>query len=588
MKEFFKYVMATVVGMFFIWIFLCVMSLVMFASMLAAGESKPSLEDGTVLRIRLTGVLSERSVDNPFTELLGNDAVESQGLDDMLKAIRVAKDNDKIKGIYLEGGVLSADFASLEELRKALVDFKSSKKFVISYADQYTQGSYYLASTADKVLLNPSGMLDWHGITSQPIFYTDLLKKVGVKMQVFKVGTFKSAVEPFILTEMSEPNRQQVQSFIGDIWTNFCKDVAASRKLSTDSLNAYADRYVTFGDVDDYVKLKLVDSLAYVDGVRAQLRTLCGGKNVKFISPVELAKLDKPRKADSRVVVYYAEGNIVDQITESPLGSTTSEIVGSKVVEDLDVLANDDKVKAVVLRINSGGGSAYASEQMWRAIQQLKAKKPVVVSMSGMAASGGYYMSCGANYIVADKTTLTGSIGIFGMIPDASELLTEKLGLHFDVVKTNKSGDFGSMGRPFNADESAAMQGYVNRGYRLFLSRVAEGRKMKVEDVDKIAQGRVWTGSQALGIKLVDKLGTLDDAIAEAAKLANLTDYALDTYPDKKSWLDQFKEATRKDSYMERKLQSTLGVYYEPLRYVSTCSQQNMLQARMLYAPNFK
>lgn len=588
MKEFFKYVMATVVGMFFIWIFLCVMSLVMFASMLTAGESKPSLEDGTVLRIRLTGVLSERSVDNPFTELLGNDAVESQGLDDMLKAIRVAKDNDKIKGIYLEGGVLSADFASLEELRKALVDFKSSKKFVISYADQYTQGSYYLASTADKVLLNPSGMLDWHGITSQPIFYTDLLKKVGVKMQVFKVGTFKSAVEPFILTEMSEPNRQQVQSFIGDIWTNFCKDVAASRKLSTDSLNAYADRYVTFGDVDDYVKLKLVDSLAYVDGVRAQLRTLCGGKNVKFISPVELAKLDKPRKADSRVVVYYAEGNIVDQITESPLGSTTSEIVGSKVVEDLDVLANDDKVKAVVLRINSGGGSAYASEQMWRAIQQLKAKKPVVVSMSGMAASGGYYMSCGANYIVADKTTLTGSIGIFGMIPDASELLTEKLGLHFDVVKTNKSGDFGSMGRPFNADESAAMQGYVNRGYRLFLSRVAEGRKMKVEDVDKIAQGRVWTGSQALGIKLVDKLGTLDDAIAEAAKLANLTDYALDTYPDKKSWLDQFKEATRKDSYMERKLQSTLGVYYEPLRYVSTCSQQNMLQARMLYAPNFK
>lgn len=588
MKEFFKYVAATVVGVFCIWIFICIMSLVMFASMLASGEGKPSVKDGSVLRINLSGVLAERAVNDPFSELLGKEKMESQGLDDMLKAIRVAKTNDKIKGIYLEGGMLSADFASLEELRKALTDFKKSKKFVVSYADQYTQGSYYLASTADKVLLNPNGMVDWHGIASQPIFYTDLLKKVGVKMQVFKVGTFKSAVEPFILTEMSEPNRQQVQSFIGDIWQHFCKDISASRKVSVDSLNAYADRYVTFGDVEDFVKMNLVDSLSYVDGVRDNLRALCGGKELNFVSPSDLAKLDEPKKADAKVVVYYAEGNIVDEITSSPLGSISSEIVGSKVVSDLDELANDEKVKAVVLRINSGGGSAYASEQMWRAIQQLKAKKPVVVSMSGMAASGGYYMSCGANYIVADKTTLTGSIGIFGMIPDASELLTEKLGLHFDVVKTNKSGDFGSMGRPFNADEAAAMQGYVNRGYKLFLKRVADGRKMKVEDVDKIAQGRVWTGNQALKIKLVDKLGTLDDAIAEAAKLAKLTDYALDTYPAKKSWFDELMESTNKDDYMERKLQSMLGVYYEPLRYVTTCNQQNMLQARMLYVPNFK
>lgn len=588
MKEFFKYVLATIVGFICVTAFMGIMSLIMFFSIMATSDTQPTVSDGSVLRIELNGTVSERATENPFAELMGNKALASQGLDDLLKAIKVAKTNDKIKGIYLEGGLLSADFASLEELRKALVDFKQSKKFVVAYADQYTQGSYYLASAADKVWLNPSGMLDWHGIASQPIFFTDLMKKVGVKMQVFKVGTFKSAVEPYILTEMSEPNRQQVQSFIGDIWQHFCQDVSASRKISTDSLNAFADRYVTFAEANDYVRLKMVDELTYIDQVRTKLQKLSQQDKVNFISPAELAKLDVPASSSNDIAIYYAEGTIVDVSTQSPLNSTQSEIVGSKVVSDLDKLAKDESVKAVVLRINSGGGSAYASEQMWRAVQQLKAKKPVVVSMSGMAASGGYYLSCGADYIVADKITLTGSIGIFGMVPDASELLTDKLGLHFDVVKTNVSSDFGAMGRGFNAAESAAMQNYVNRGYRLFLKRVADGRKMTPEQVDKIAQGRVWTGNQALKIKLVDKLGTLNDAVAEAAKRAKLQDYAICTFPAKTPWFEQLMNETTQRDYLEEKLQSALGVYYEPLRFVSTYDKHNVLQARMFYVPNFQ
>lgn len=588
MKQFFKYVLATVVGFLCVSLFMFVVGLGLIGSMMVADKGKPSITDGTVLRISLGGVLSERSVDNPFASLLGNEATKSQGLNDLLAAIRVAKDNDKVKGIYLEGGVLTADFASLEELRKALADFKKSKKFVIAYADAYTQGTYYVSSVADKVLLNPSGLIDWHGLASEPIFYTDLLKKVGVKMQVFKVGTYKSAVEPFILTGMSEPNRMQVQSFVGDIWQGICTDVAASRHLTTAQLNAYADDYISLADPADYVKKHLVDSLSYADGVRDRLRVMSGREKVKFVSPSQLAKLDKPAKAGKRIAVYYAEGEIVDQVTGSALSQQKPVIVGSKVVEDLDRLAHDDKVGAVVLRINSGGGSAYASEQMWRAVQLLKKKKPVVVSMGGMAASGGYYMACGADYIVAEPTTLTGSIGIFGMVPDASGLLTEKLGLHFDVVKTNRSSDFGALGRPLNEEESTAMQAYVDRGYKLFLSRVAAGRKMKTEEVDKIGQGRVWTGRQAAGIKLVDRLGTLDDAVAVAARRAKLTDYSVVSSPAQAPWFEQLLESTVKKDYMEEKLRTALGVYYAPLRFVSTLSAQPSLQARMFFVPNIK
>lgn len=592
MKQFLKYVLATIVGIACISVFTLVLSFIVMGVIAASSDSKPTVKDGTVLRISLSGNITERSNDNPFAKYFGNDAADNQGLDDILKAIKVAKTDERISGIYLEGGVLSTDYATLQELRHALMDFKQSKKFIVAYADSYTQGSYYLASTADKLFVNPSGMIDWHGIASQPIFYTDLLKKVGVKMQVFKVGTYKSAVEPFILTGMSDANREQVQSFVGSIWQQVCKDVAASRRLAVDSLNAYADCYTTFADPEQYVDTRLVDDLAYDDEVRQVLRVCSQQEQVNFIDPAQLAKLDvAPTSGDGAIAVYYAEGDIVDEAARTNFSGEMSQIVGSKVVADLDKLANDDKVKAVVLRINSGGGSAYASEQMWRAIQLLKQNKPVVVSMSGMAASGGYYMSCAADYIVAEPTTLTGSIGIFGMIPDASGLLTEKLGLHFDVVKTNKASDFGAMGRGFNADEAAAMQGYVNRGYQLFLSRVAAGRHMNPGQVDRIAQGRVWTGSQALGIKLVDKLGTLDDAIAVAAQRAGLKSYYLTSCPQKSSWIDQFLDSTVKRDYMEEKLQTALGEYYQPLRFVGglrSFDARSCVQARIFYVPNVK
>lgn len=591
MKDFLKYVLATIVGIICTGFLMGIMSLFMFIVMAISSSDTPSVKNGTVLRIQLSGTLNERAKENPFAQYLNSDIAQTQGLDDIISAIKTAQTNDKISGIYLEGGTLISDMATAQELRKALVDFKKSKKFILAYADNYSQGSYYVASVADKVLVNPSGIVDWHGLASQPIFFTDLLKKVGVKMQVFKVGTYKSAVEPYILTKMSDANREQVSSFVGDIWKNICADVSKSRKVSVEGLNAYADHYITFADAKDYVKAHLVDGLAYADEVRTQLRTLSRQDKVNFIAPADLAKLAETKSGDGTIAVYYAQGNIVDAVADNSLMSNESYIVGSKVVEDLDRLANDDNVKAVVLRINSGGGSAYASEQMWRAIQLLKKKKPVVVSMSGMAASGGYYMSCGADYIVAEPTTLTGSIGIFGMIPDASELLTDKLGLHFDMVKTNKASDFGAQGRAFNADEANVMQQYVNRGYRLFISRVAAGRHITPEQVDRIGQGRVWTGSQALKIKLVDQLGTLDDAIAVAASHAKLKDYDVISAPNKESWMDQLLNATVKRDYMEEKLRTTLGVYYAPLQFVGTLngmSAKDYLQARIYYIPNIK
>lgn len=588
MKQFLKYVLATVVGTLIVGIFMSVLGLMMVGAAVATGEQKPSLSDGSVLHITLSGEIFERSTPNPLGDLTGNTTLQTQGLDDLLTAIRVAKTNDKVKGIYIEGGAVSADMASLQALRRAIVDFKKSKKFVYAYASLWSEGAYYVASAADKVAVDPAGMLDWHGLSSQPIFFTDLLKKVGVKVQVFKVGTYKSFSEPYVLTQMSDADRAQTESYLNDLWQGVTTDVSASRRVSTERLNAIADNYALLADPADYVKQHLVDTLTYVDGVRDALRRLSGEDKVKFITPAQLAQLDKPASASDEVAVYYAEGDIVSDPTTSIVGGTKPQIVGSKVISDLDKLANDDKVKAVVLRINSGGGSAAASEQMWRAIQLLKKKKPVVVSMGGMAASGGYYMSCGADYIVAEPMTLTGSIGIFALIPDGSELLKDKLGLHFDVVKTNESADFGRLGLGLNDREGAAMQGYVDRGYRLFLSRVAQGRHMTPEAVDKIAQGRVWTGRQALGIKLVDRLGGLDVAVAEAARRAKLTDYRVISSPEKPSWLSQLMDKTIKKDYMEEKVRLALGDYYEPVTYVLGLTGGPSMQARIFFDPNIK
>ena len=589
MKDILKYTLGCFLAMLIMGAIIFVSFLTMIAGMAAMGETTKPVEKGSVLHIQVAGVLDERTQDsNPFAALLGNKNAGSQGLDQLKTALRVAAENDNIVGLYLEGGVPSADYACLQELHQALLQFKKSGKFVVSYADQYTQGSYYLCSVADKVLINPEGMIDWHGIASQPIFFKELLEKIGVKVQVFKVGTYKSAVEPYILTEMSEANREQVTSFITDIWQNIVADVAKSRKLTTEQLNAYADQYATFQGADWYKAQHLVDDVCYIDGTRDILRKLAKTDELHLVSPADVVALDDKTDESDKVAIYYATGDIVDEVAKTDLFSQQSQIVGQTVVKDLDELANDDDVKAVVLRINSGGGSAYASEQMWHAIQLLKKKKPVVVSMSGMAASGGYYMSCGANYIFADATTLTGSIGIFGMVPDASGLLTDKLGLHFDMVKTNKSADFGTLARGFNPEEGAAMQAYVERGYKLFLSRVAAGRKMTTAQVDSIGQGRVWTGQQALAIGLVDKLGNLEDAVAYAAKLAKLKKYSTADYPAPASWMDSMKSDLEGDSYLERKAHLALGEYYAPLTLLPQLQAGNYLQARIPFAPNLK
>ena len=595
MKSFLKQVLAVIVGICSVGAFATLMFFVMLGVMLATGDEKQSVSDNSILRIELTGTVVDRSTpDSPLNQLLGRSNASSQGLDVLIDAIKTAKGDMRIKGIYIEGGTMSSDFATLQELRGALVDFKSSGKFIVSYADSYTQGAYYIASVGDRVLINPSGLLDWHGIAMQPMFWTGLMEKVGVKAQVFKVGTYKSAVEPFILKEMSPANREQVESMITDLWKETCTAVATSRKLSPDSLNAYADRYITLADGADYKRLKLVDDLTYVDQVREELRKRMNDKEVTFVSPeVVTAQAEDTGDDDNQVAVYYASGNIVDVAGSGALMGGGDEIIGSRVVEDLDKLANDKDVKAVVLRINSGGGSAYASEQMWRAVQLLKKKKPVVVSMGGMAASGGYYMSCGANYIVAEPTTLTGSIGIFGLIPDFSGLVKDKLGLRFDVVKTNKASDFGTLSRPFDAAESAALQAHVNRGYALFLKRVADGRtaagrKMTPEAVDHIAQGRVWTGNQALKNGLVDKIGTLYDAILKAEQLAQTKNPAVVRYPAPKSWMESFNKEQQEDDYFERKMKLVLGDYYEPLNFIQNVDRGNYLQARLFFYPAFR
>ena len=595
MKSFLKQVLAVIVGICSVGAFATLMFFVMLGVMLATGDEKQSVSDNSILRIELTGTVVDRSTpDNPLNQLLGRSNASSQGLDVLIDAIKTAKGDKRIKGIYIEGGTMSSDFATLQELRGALVDFKSSGKFIVAYADSYTQGAYYIASVGDRVLINPSGLLDWHGIAMQPMFWTGLMEKVGVKAQVFKVGTYKSAVEPFILKEMSPANREQVESMITDLWKETCTAVATSRKLSPDSLNAYADRYITLADGADYKRLKLVDDLTYVDQVRDELRKRMNDKEVTFVSPeVVAAQAEDTGDDDNQVAVYYASGNIVDVAGSGALMGGGDKIIGSRVVEDLDKLANDKDVKAVVLRINSGGGSAYASEQMWRAVQLLKKKKPVVVSMGGMAASGGYYMSCGANYIVAEPTTLTGSIGIFGLIPDFSGLVKDKLGLRFDVVKTNKASDFGTLSRPFDAAESAALQAHVNRGYALFLKRVADGRtaagrKMTPEAVDHIAQGRVWTGNQALKNGLVDKIGTLNDAILKAEQLAQTKNPAVVRYPTPKSWMESFSKEEQEDDYFERKMKLVLGDYYEPLNFIQNVDRGNYLQARLFFYPAFR
>ncbi len=589
MKDFLKYTLATVVGIILAGIIMTVISIISVAGMVASEGIAGSVPKNSILRIKLQGEIVDRAGEGSPMDILNQDEEATIGLDQALEALKKAAKNDKVKGIYLEGGSLAAYPADLEELRQGLLEFKESGKWIVAYGDNFSRGAYYLCSVADEIILNPSGMIDWSGMASQPIFFTGLMKKLGVKMQVFKVGTYKSAVEPYINTEMSEANREQVQSFLNSIWNGMVRDVAASRKLSAEALDEMADSTFMFCEADVFVEKKLVDKLGYLSEAKEALKErmeLGDDDNLTFTTLADVAAGDNlGDKVDEEVAVYYAYGEIND--AKATGFSQEHTITTKETITDLQKLREDDDVKAVVIRVNSPGGSAFASEQIWHEIQLLRAEKPVVVSMGAMAASGGYYISCGANKIISEPMTLTGSIGIFGMIPDASELLTEKLGLTFDVVKTNAMSDFGATGRPFNAGESAKMQNFVNRGYELFTSRVAGGRGLAQDSVKVVGEGRVWTGEQALKIGLVDQLGNLDDAVKAAAELAELEKYSIGRYPSPEPWYMGIINKSSNE-YMESQMRATLGEFYPAFALVRRIGKMNPVQARIPFEPNIK
>ena len=592
MKDFLKFTLATVTGIILSSIVLFIIGMVTLFGIMAASDTETIVKKNSVMILDLNGTLVERTQEDPLGILsqLFNDDSNTYGLDDILSSIKKAKENEDIKGIYLQANSLGTSYASLQEIRNALLDFKESGKFVIAYADSYTQGLYYLSSAADKVLLNPKGMIEWRGIASTPLFYKDLLQKIGVEMQVFKVGIYKSAVEPFTATEMSPANREQVTAFINSIWSQVTEGVSASRNIPIDSLNAYADRMLMFYPAEESVRCGLADTLVYRNDVRDYLKRLVDIDEDDNLSLLGLGDMINVRKnvpkdkSGNIIAVYYASG----EITDYP-GSATSEegIVGSKVIRDLRKLKDNDDVKAVVLRVNSPGGSAFASEQIWYAVKELKTKKPVIVSMGDYAASGGYYISCGADTIVAEPTTLTGSIGIFGMVPNVKEL-TDKIGLSYDVVKTNKYADFGNIMRPFSEGEKALLQMMVAEGYDTFITRCAEGRHTTKEAIEKIAEGRVWTGEVAKELGLVDELGGIDKALDIAIAKARVGGYTIVSYPEKKDVLSSLLD-TKPTNYVESQLlKSKLGEYYRQFGLLTNLKEQSMIQARVPFELNIK
>lgn len=590
MKDFIKYVFATVTGIIVFSLIMGILFVISIVGLAASSASSIPVEDNSVFTLSLSGQVNERAEEDIIGLMMGQ-VSESIGLEDIISSIKKAKDNEDIKGIYIESGLFSSDSpASAHAIREALLDFKKSGKWIVAYADSYTQTTYYICSVADKVYLNPQGIVDWHGLAANPMFLKDLLAKFGVKYQLCKVGKYKSAPEMMTADGMSEPNREQVTAYMSGIWKVMLKDVSDSRKISVDSLNAYADRFIMVANQPDLVKMKLIDGLLYTDEVKGEIKKrlkIDADDNIHQLSLSDMVNVKGKKENGEKVAVYYAYGDIIDSETTNAIQQEHC-IVATKVCKDLEKLAEDDDVKAVVLRVNSPGGSAYASEQIWHAVMNLKAKKPVVVSMGGYAASGGYYISCAANYIYSEPTTITGSIGIFGMFPDVSGLLTDKLGIKFDEVKTNKHAAFGTIARPFNEEEMAMLDQYIGRGYELFRKRVADGRKLSVEAVEEIAQGRVWLGNDALGIKLVDAIGSLDDAVKKAAQLAKLDEYHTASYPAPADWMEQLMGMTNKGSYLDEQMRASLGEYYEPFNYLKGINKQSAIQARLPYFLHIK
>ena len=587
MKQFLKFTLATIVGIIITTLLGILILFGIVGAVAGSKESVTELKPNSVYEIKLEGNLIDRSEDDPFSaalaEAMGTSSEKTMGLDDLLANIEKAKNDANIVGIYLNGGSLSGGFASFKEIRNALLDFKKAGKFIVAYADNYSQKDYYLVSVANKILINPQGMLELKGLSAQTMFFKNTLDKLGIEMQIVKVGTYKSAVEPLITTKMSDANREQVTVYMGSIWKTFLTEVSAARKISVEKLNAYADEMMMFQPTEKAKQYGLVDGLAYTNEADSILKTFVKGlekdKDVTFVKHSAMTKLPDTSKYDkNKVAVIYAVGEITDADGEG--------IVARDLVKTINEVAKDSAVKAVVLRVSSPGGSAYASEQIWHALNILKAKKTLIVSMGDYAASGGYYISCMADNIVAQPNTITGSIGIFGVIPNISGL-NEKLGLTYDGVKTNKMSDAITVNRKFTPEEHNLMQNYVNHGYELFVKRCADGRKMKTEQIKAIAEGRVWTGEDAIKNGLVDKIGGLNDAIALAVAKAKLKTYNVSEYPEKETFESKFMKSFG-DDVEARFLKAQLGEQYKLFKQVRNLDKINGIQARLPYDLNIQ
>lgn len=591
MKDFLKIMVASAVGFLIAQILIGFIAMMMFVG--AAGSvfssmstEKFTLQTNSVLNLRLDGTIEERIAEpDPFTSMLSSQYPSAMGLNDIVSAIRKAKSNDNIKGIYLDSRMVYASMATLKEIRDELENFKESGKFIVSYSDSYTQPGYYLSSVADKVAINPQGMLDLHGLSSTPIFFKDALDKLGIEMQIFKVGTYKSAVEPFTQNEMSQANREQVTSYLNDAWSFLRSDFAQARSLTIDEIDAAANNMPLLQTTDFLLSANLVDTVLYETEMKDYLRELLDIEKDKKIPSATVTNMKSVKtrtvqKTGNTIAILYANGNIIS-------GNGSTGIQDKYMVSEIEKLRKDKDIKAVVFRVNSGGGSAYASEQIWKAIGDLKEEKPVVVSMGDLAASGGYYISANADRIVAQATTMTGSIGIFGLIPNF-EGTTEKIGIHSDVVKTNEFADFGNLTRPFNEREKEAMQNYVEKGYDLFLTRCAEGRNMDKDTLALYAEGRVWTGNQAKEIGLVDEIGGIERAIEIAADLANLgKSYVVFEYPKLSSPIEELFNPAKEELALKT-MKEILGESFEMFMLLRDIKEQDYIQARIPFDLNIK
>lgn len=584
MKKFFTTAFACTLGTLIAGLLLVVLMIIGMAGVVASSVSSGNEiyvpQKNTVLKLKLSGELQERYVEDPMQSFMSN-GTTSIGLDQIRKAIKVAGENENVVGIYIDASGLAASPASSEEIRRLLSEFKEkSGKWIYAYADNYTQNDYIIASVADSVIINPIGAIDIHGLGGMQMFFPGLFDKLGVEMQVFRVGTYKSAVEPYMNEKMSDANREQTMAYLNTIWNTFSEGVAASRNMTTEQFDEIANSIVSLKPTQDVLDYNLADTTMYRPEFNEWLKGKVGvekDKDINFASVSQLASVvEKENKSENTIAVVYAVGGIVEVGTDG--------IVSQELVPELTKIRKDENIKAVVLRVNSPGGSAYASEQIWAELEAIQAAgKKVVVSMGDLAASGGYYISCGADYIFAENTTLTGSIGVFGTVPCAEELMTEKLGLKFDVARTHKygnpmSGDF--IFQKFGEGERIAMQGMVEHTYDLFTKRCAEGRNMPQDSIKQIAEGRVWVGKTAVELGLVDAIGSIDDAIAYAAEISELADYKVANYPAVKSSFERLMEQFGSTT----KLTIASWILGEDVKYIQalrTIENTDLIQCRM-------